>query len=137
MRRFRQIKDTGSPEIFLPIAKGTTASEFLYLELDNSSLSVTSDVSSLGISIPIAAFPGIGASIRMEEAARFRAISSLRFTILLTLTPLLGCSSYRVMVGPRLTRVTVVSTPKTTQCFFKHFSLFYDFTSVSTIVLRY
>lgn len=40
-----------------------------------------------GTSIPIAAFPGIGASIRISVAARFSLISSARPTILDTLRP--------------------------------------------------
>ena len=50
--------------------------------------------------MPTAAFPGIGASILMPVAARLRAISSARLTILLTLTPWFGVSSYCVKVGP-------------------------------------
>ena len=51
---------------------------------------------SFGTSIPIAAFPGIGASILIPVAAKLSAISSVKFTILLTLTPGLGCISYLV-----------------------------------------
>ncbi|MPM72359.1 hypothetical protein SDC9_119332 [bioreactor metagenome] len=65
------------------------------VDLLNSSASITSlkntgVKSLLGTSIPTAAFPGIGASILTPEEAKFRAISSDRFTILLTLTPTLG-----------------------------------------------
>ena len=44
----------------------------------------------LGTSIPTAALPGMGASIRMSGVARFSLISSARPTILLTLTPISG-----------------------------------------------
>ena len=62
--------------------------------------------------MPTAALFGIGASIRTPAVARLRAISSARLVILLILTPALGCNSYRVTVGPRLTSTTRVSTPK-------------------------
>ena len=65
-----------------------------------------------GTSMPIAAFPGIGASIRISGAARFSLISSERPTILLTFTPISGCSSYLVTAGPQLIFVIVTLTPK-------------------------
>ena len=46
-----------------------------------------------GTSMPTAAFPGIGASMRTPEAARFMAMSSARLVILLILTPAAGCNS--------------------------------------------
>ena len=57
--------------------------------------------STFGTSIPTAAFPGIGASIRTPEVARLSAISSTRFAMERTRTPASGRSSYRVIVGPR------------------------------------
>ena len=62
--------------------------------------------------MPTAAFPGIGASIRIPVAARLRAMSSERFTILLTFTPWLGVSSYLVTVGPLFICTTFAETPK-------------------------
>ena len=58
----------------------------------NSSESMSSRIETVvtvlfGTSIPTAAFPGIGASILTRSAARFKAISSARFVILLILTP--------------------------------------------------
>ncbi|OPZ88400.1 MAG: hypothetical protein BWY74_03156 [Firmicutes bacterium ADurb.Bin419] len=50
----------------------------------------TASTSLFGTSIPIAALPGIGASILTPDAARFRDISSDKLTILLTFTPGLG-----------------------------------------------
>jgi len=44
----------------------------------------------LGTSIPMADLPGIGASIRIPLAASAKAKSSLKLTILLTLTPTSG-----------------------------------------------
>ena len=41
----------------------------------------------LGTSIPTAALPGIGATMRTELAASLRAILSCNVTILLSLTP--------------------------------------------------
>src|SRR5690554_4199465 len=60
----------------------------------------------------MAAFPGIGASILTPGLARFRAISSDKLTILLTLTPGAGCNSYLVMAGPLLTWSTLADIPK-------------------------
>ena len=54
----------------------------------------------LGTSIPTACFPGIGASILIVSAAKFRAMSSAKFAILLTLTPSAGFNSYLVIAGP-------------------------------------
>ena len=65
----------------------------------------------LGISIPTAALPGIGASIRTFTAARLSAISSARFVILLIRTPEAGLSSYRVTVGPLEISVISACTP--------------------------
>ena len=42
----------------------------------------------------------------------FSAMSSARPVILDTLTPRAGCSSYRVMAGPRATLMTRASMPK-------------------------
>ena len=66
----------------------------------------------MGTSIPTAALPGIGASILIDFAAKFNAISSARLTILLTFTPVLGVSSYLVTVGPFVIFVTLASTLK-------------------------
>ena len=52
--------------------------------------SMTVEFSLFGTSIPTAAFPGIGASIRISAAARFSLISSASPTILLTFTPISG-----------------------------------------------
>ena len=66
----------------------------------------------LGTSMPTAALPGIGASMRTPAAARLRAMSSARPVIRLILTPAAGCSSYRVTEGPRLMSISRVCTPK-------------------------
>ncbi len=84
---------TGCPPISFPAVK-----QILEAWLWNSLVSIISrnrtiTFSLLGTSMPTAAFPGIGASIRISAAARFSLISSARFTILLTLTPISGCIS--------------------------------------------
>ena len=75
-------------------------------------LKYTIDTVLFGISIPTASFPGIGASIRTPAAARWRAMSSERFAIERTLTPISGCSSYLVTVGPQHIFMILVLTPK-------------------------
>ncbi|CCY68717.1 unknown [Eubacterium sp. CAG:161] len=77
-----------------------------------SSFKYTGSLPSFGISIPTAAFPGIGASIRMSAAAIFNFMSSARPVIRLTLVPISGCNSYLVTDGPLLTFVTSTLTPK-------------------------
>ena len=58
--------------------------------------------------------PGIGASILMSAAPRLNFISSDKETILLTLTPGAGVSSYLVTAGPleQLSGSIDTSTPK-------------------------
>ena len=66
---------------------------FLNLSESINSRIVTMLTTLFGTSIPTAALPGIGASIRTPFAARLSAISSERFVILLILTPGAGCNS--------------------------------------------
>ena len=77
-----------------------------------TSLKCTISFSLFGISIPTACFPGIGASIRILSAAKFNAISSAKFAILLTRTPSAGFNSYLVIAGPTDTFSTFADTPK-------------------------
>ena len=91
-----------------------------------TSLKNTDSHTLLGTSIPTAALPGIGASILILLAAKFNAISSDKLTILLTLTPVFGVSSYLVTVGPLVIFVTFASTPKLA-------SVFCNFTAVACI----
>ena len=100
------------PSISLPAAKASLDLAFINSGLWIRSRSITALCSLLGTSIPTAALPGIGASIRISGAARFSLISSESPTILLTFTPISGCSSYLVTVGPQLTFVTLAFTPK-------------------------
>src|SRR6056297_1487490 len=74
--------------------------------------SLTTKLFSWGTSIPTADLPGIGASILTSGAAKASDISSDKLTILLTLTPVAGCTSYLVIVGPCETSFTSASTPK-------------------------
>lgn len=67
---------------------------------------------SFGTSIPITDFPGTGASILMLLAAKLRAKSSDRFTILLTFVPGFGETSYLVIVGPKVARQLSISILK-------------------------
>ena len=90
----------GFPAISLPTANSILDGASLNSFESIISLRVTIFIFSFSTSIPTAAFPGIGASILMLLALRFRAISSERPTILLTLTPVLGCISYLVTAGP-------------------------------------
>ena len=53
-----------------------------------------------GTSIPIVPFPGIGAIIRIPNAASDSAISSSKFLIFEILIPASGTISYSVTVGP-------------------------------------
>ena len=73
--------------------------------------SFTGSTAGLGTSIPTAAFPGIGASILTPCEARFIAMSSARFAILLTFTPGSGWTSNLVTAGPWFTATTVASIP--------------------------
>ena len=90
------------PLISIPTANDILDFAFLKFSDSTNSLNVTTDISLLGTSIPIAAFPGIGASILISAAARLSLISSARLSILLTLTPCSGCISNLVTAGPQL-----------------------------------
>ena len=88
------------PAISLPTAKAMLELNSRNSLLSKRSRSATVIFSLFGTSIPMAALPGIGASIRISVAARFNLISSARPTILDTFTPCSGCNSYRVTLGP-------------------------------------
>ena len=106
-----------SPMVICPAMSRPKAAGRAPLALRNSSESMTSrmvtvSVTRLGTSMPTAGLLGIGASIRTPAVARFKAMSSARPVILLILTPVEGCSSYRVTVGPRVMSTIRVWTPK-------------------------
>ena len=62
--------------------------------------------------MPIVPLPGIGAIIRMPNAAKLKAISSSKFLILLIRTPAAGTISYKVTVGPTVAIIFSISIPK-------------------------
>ncbi len=82
-----------SPDISFPRATDILLVLLWNFESSITSLRYTGVVSLFGISMPTAAFPGIGASILTPLAARASAMSSDRLTILETFTPAFGCSS--------------------------------------------
>ena len=87
---FARSATTGLPEMSLPTAKASFEASLLNSLESIISLMVTVSLVSFSTSIPTAALPGIGASILMLLALRFKAISSERLTILETLTPMAG-----------------------------------------------
>ena len=106
-----------SPTIHFPVISFPNANaNFLEVLVNscesNTSLKNTGDCFLFGTSIPIAAFPGIGASILTPFAAKPKAMSSCKLTIFETLTPGLGCNSNLVTEGPLVTCITFASTPK-------------------------
>ena len=88
------ISDTTTlPEMSRPVANAIRDLLFLNSSDSRRSRSITAVFSLFGTSMPTAAFPGIGASIRISAAARFSLMSSASPTILLTFTPISGCNS--------------------------------------------
>ncbi len=63
-------------------------------------LKPTTSLTELGISMPTTSLPGMGASMRMERAARAMARSSARASMRETLTWCSGRTSYWVTTGP-------------------------------------
>ena len=92
-------------------------------------LNRTSSLVVFGSSIPITAFPGIGATILMLVARRARARSSERLTILLIFTPGAGSYSKVVMTGPGSTVTTFPLTPKSSSFFSSSFDCICKFSS--------
>ena len=103
---------TGLPATSFPNATLNLDFAVLKSSLSITSLKPTISFSLFGTSIPTACFPGIGASILIVSAARFKAISSAKLAILLTLTPSAGFNSYLVIAGPTVTFSTFAETPK-------------------------
>ena len=101
-----------SPLISLPKPMHSLEGARRTLASSTTSLKQTVSFLVLGASIPMADFPGMGASIRTPGAARRKAISSARFTTELTFTPGAGSSSKRVTEGPRVTAITLARTLK-------------------------
>ena len=101
------------PAISFPTAKVIFDLAFLNSSDSTSSLKETATLWLFGTSMPTAAFPGIGASIRISAAARLSFISSARFTIFDTFTPSSGVISNLVTAGPQLILFTFAFTPNT------------------------
>ncbi len=121
------------PLIFLPTAKASFDLCFLNSALSSSSRRTTGEFSLFGTSMPTAAFPGIGASIRISVAARFSLISSESFVIWFTFTPCSSFNSYCVTAGPQLILLTVTRTPKLCKVFWSFSAV--SFNSLSFIPL--
>src|SRR2546430_435868 len=102
MRRcgiFARSATTGSPSRFLPSATGRTRLPG-YCPLSSSSRMWTRRGMGFGTSMPTAAFPGMGATIRSGCARMASAKASARAAIRPTLTPEPGATSYCVTTGP-------------------------------------
>ncbi|OPY86788.1 MAG: hypothetical protein A4E73_03857 [Syntrophaceae bacterium PtaU1.Bin231] len=108
---------TGAPTMSSPRAMGSRKTDEAKFSLSRTSRRCTASRSKFGISMPMAALPGMGAMIRTLGAFRARARSSARFVIRLIFTPGAGSSSYIVMTGPALTSMTLASTPKSASFF--------------------
>ena len=91
---------TGRPAMSLPNATSSGCVD-LWASIDCSTLPrVTSCLSRLGTSTPIADRPGIGARIRTSGEAMAYAMSFARVVTRATFTPAPSSSSKRVTVGP-------------------------------------
>jgi len=120
---------TGLPMISLPRHRARFDLDFSKTPETTSSLNFTTCLSVFGISIPITALPGTGATIRILAARRVRARSSVRLTILLILTPGAGSYSKVVMTGPGDTSTTFPLTPKSSSFFSSSFDCILKFSS--------
>ncbi len=80
-------------EIVLPMAMGRAASLFWNLSLAISARMDTTSGFELGTSMPMVPLPGMGAIMRIPNAARLNAMSSSRFLILEMRTPGAGTNS--------------------------------------------
>ena len=102
----------GTPATSFPSASGRASVESWKAGEEMISRSETVALTRLGISIPTAALPGIGATIRMRCAFSASARSSWRFRIWLTFIPGAGSNSKSVITGPGCTSETFPSTSK-------------------------
>ena len=109
----------GSPEMSFPRITGIAILSNAGFASSTISLKLTTERSAFGTSIPTACFPGIGATIRTELAARRSAILSWRATILLSLTPGAGRISNIVTTGPLRIPVTSASILNSLRVSFK------------------
>ena len=115
MRRWgilARLVTTGTPSISVPRARVSAAFEAVNSLLARILRRLTSSRERLGISMPTAFLPGIGATTRTGAALSAMARSSARETILLILMPGAGVNSYMVITGPGLISRISPSTPK-------------------------
>ena len=92
-------------------------------------LNLTSSLETFGSSIPITAFPGIGATILILVARSAKARSSVRLTILLIFMPGAGSYSKVVMTGPGDMATTFPLTLKSSSFFSRSFDCIRKFSS--------
>ncbi len=120
---------TGFPVISLPRQIVSFDFDFSKLFETIISFSLTVSLVSFGSSIPIAAFPGIGATILMLIERRARARSSVSPTILLIFIPGAGSYSKVVITGPGKIVATFPCTPKSSSFFSSSFDCILRFLS--------
>jgi len=90
----------GAPATSFPSAKGSASPVSWNGFEPTISRKLTSAFRRFGISMPTAAFPGIGATMRIRCALSESARSSCRWRIWFTFTPGAGSYSKSVMTGP-------------------------------------
>ena len=118
-----KLSNLGLPEISKPKPMFRGCSAFCASFEDNTSPKDTSFLCLLGISIPIALLPGIGANNLTSGVANAYAISCERDVTLDTLTPGANSISYLVTVGPGTTLVNSASTPCSFNKFVRSFAV--------------
>src|SRR5213593_3177919 len=101
---------TDSPSRFLPRAMGSTRLLRWYSSPSTRSRMCTMRGIGLGTSIPTAAFPGMGATMRSEGARMASARSSASAAMRPTFTPGPGATSYCVTTGPTVRPAIAPST---------------------------
>ena len=101
---------TDSPSRFLPRAMGSTRLLRWYSSPSTRSRMCTMRGIGLGTSIPTAAFPGMGATMRSEGARMASARSSASDAMRPTFTPGPGATSYCVTTGPTVRPAIAPST---------------------------
>ena len=114
---FSNSATTGLPTISLPRHRVSFDFDFSNALEAMTSLNRTTCRLVFGTSIPIAALPGMGATIRILIARMASARSSVRVTILLIFTPGAGSYSKVVITGPGATSTTFPCTPKSSNFF--------------------
>ncbi len=101
----------GPPSMSLPIAMGRRALDLRNMSSATISLRKTFSRALFGTSMPTAALPGMGATMRTRSASSDMARSSERLAILATRVPGAGANSYIVTTGPGRMATTSPFTP--------------------------